>query len=122
MIQITVQDRFRAAEDDPLGREWVGAWEGMTPEEVYETARGVWRLNRANFPPFNAGHSLAIVVWRDEVIGAFTVEGLEEAASASLPNRRALVGRPLQPGEPAYEEYVGKAPYGRFRNPIRYVS
>jgi hypothetical protein len=120
VIQITVKDRYEAAADDPLERDWLGAWEGMTPEEVYQVARGAWRLNPANFPPFNPdGHRLALVVWRDLVIGAFTVE---DVLLVEPPRRRALVGTPLHPGDEEYDQYVGKPPYGRYRNPIRYVG
>lgn len=102
-------------DEDGLGRSVVGWFPGMSDEQLYEAARGVWKLgSRAD----RERHALFIA--QGLVRGAVEIDRLTVRG-----DRRAIVGvgqKLLGPGNPIYDTYVGKPdPTGsRTRNPVRY--
>lgn len=44
VLQIRIAD-YTSVEDDDLGRESIGYFPGITPEDAWEAGRGVWRLD-----------------------------------------------------------------------------
>jgi hypothetical protein len=103
--------------DDGLGRSVVGWFPGMPDDQLYQAARGTWKLgSRAD----RERH--ALFVSQGLVRGAVEIKGLSVYG-----DRRAIEGvgdKLLGPGDPVYDTYVGKPdPTGsRTRNPIRYWS
>jgi hypothetical protein len=103
--------------NDGLGRSVVGWSPLMSDEQLYEAARGCWKLgSRAE----RERHAL--------FIGQGVVRGAVEIAGFSTHGERraieAVGGKLLGPGDPVYDAYVGKPDptEARTRNPVRYWS
>ena len=76
-----------------------GGWDPtMTEQQVYDAARGWWRLSR------RAGQErYAIVVAQGLCRMAIEINEWRQQG-----NRRAFAGRILQPGNPVHDRFVGK--------------
>ncbi|WP_157254850.1 hypothetical protein [Nonomuraea typhae] len=112
MIQITLgKKKLVDPGDDRLGRSQVGWEEGLSGDQLYVTARGAWVMGK------KADHErYALISGAGVIRGGIEIDGIEPAGE-----RRAFVGRLLQPGHPVYDHYVGQeAPNGSPQNPITY--
>jgi hypothetical protein len=114
MIQINIRSRHEAKPDDELGRRYCGWSEGLSPDEVYEAARGCWKLSdRANSEKF------AVVVHRGLVRCVIEIDRIEPVSTGL----RAIVGRPVAQGHPLHDRWTGEpAPSNRGGGSITYVD
>ncbi|MFE7332360.1 hypothetical protein ACFU8W_47445 [Streptomyces sp. NPDC057565] len=100
---------------DPLQRSQTGWSNGLSDQQLYEVARGVWvmpgsRVERERFAVVNGGGIIRPAMEIDRVVD---VPG----------GRRSFEGCILGPGHPVYDHYVGKpAPNGVQQNPITYFT
>jgi hypothetical protein len=77
-----------------------GGWDPtMTDQQVYDAARGWWRLNRRRAEQ----ERYAIVV-----AGGLCRMAIEITEWRQEGDRRAFAGRILQPGNPVYDRFVGE--------------
>ncbi|GAA1959401.1 hypothetical protein [Catenulispora subtropica] len=116
MIQITLgKQRSVDPLRDDLKRSRVGWAEDMSREELFNVARGVWSMSGRRVE-----RERYAVVSGDTVIRmAIEIDGIVPCSGG----RRAFTGRPLEPGHPVYDLYVGKpAPNGAQQNPITYFD
>jgi hypothetical protein len=101
----------------------------MSPLELYEATRGVWRVGaRAH------GAKLAMAVYRGLVVEVYEIDGWAPAGSdhyesrpkteVQIPGRSEFTGKPAQ--QSIREKYIGKSGQDFFprgaSNPIRYVK
>ncbi|WP_433876229.1 hypothetical protein [Sinomonas atrocyanea] len=118
VINIRLIDRQIADSDDPLGRDWWGYDPEVTPEELWENNRGDWRLAEKRI----ARERWAAFNYQDRVVLVAELHGPDHetvADSRTGRPKRALVGRPLPPGDPVREALMGAQVEYR-RNPISY--
>ena len=110
VVRIRVADARPAPQPDPLGRTHVGYAEGITPDALWERARGVWKAKLATL----AECALAVIVHNGVVVGVGTVESI-----APHGDRVAIDGRPL-----ANHPLIGSPDplHNTSRNPITYGS
>ncbi|RJK92521.1 hypothetical protein [Vallicoccus soli] len=114
MLHITLGDRRPVDPvEDELGRNHVGFAADMSQADLYAVNRGCWVLGeRADTERY------ALFSYKGIVRMALAIDAIEPTSS----NRRALVGRILQPGDRVHDVYVGgPAPIVGARNPITYV-
>ncbi|MEU8626675.1 hypothetical protein [Streptomyces sp. NPDC048669] len=116
MIQITLgKQKDVDPNSDPLQRSQIGWSDGLSGQQLYEVARGVWvmpgsRVERERFAVVNGGGVICLAMEIERVVD---VPG----------GRRFFEGRILGPGHSAYDRYVGKpAPNGAQQNPITYFK
>ncbi|WNI20024.1 hypothetical protein [Actinacidiphila sp. ITFR-21] len=116
MIQITLGKKKDVdPNSDALQRAQIGWSDGLSDQQLYEVARGVWvmpgsRVERERFAVVNGGGIIRQALEIDRVVD---VPG----------GRRAFEGRILGPGDPVHDHYVGKpAPNGAQQNPITYFD
>jgi hypothetical protein len=114
MIQINIRSRHQAKSDDELGRAHCGWSEQLTPGEVYEAARGCWKLgHRADSERF------AVVVHRGLVRCVIEIDRIEPVSTG----RRAIVGRPVGERHPVHDRWIGQlAPSNRGGGSITYID
>lgn len=114
MIQINIRSRHEAKPDDELGREYCGWSDRLTPEEVYEAARGCWKLgDRADSERF------AVVVHRGLVRCVIEIDRIEPVSTGL----RAIVGRPVGERHPFRDRWIGQpAPSNRGGGSITYID
>ncbi|WP_007026059.1 hypothetical protein [Saccharomonospora iraqiensis] len=107
--------RYRTVHGDPLGRSCVGYFPGMSPEDVWQAGRGVWKLDRRRAE--REGYAL--------LVGGELVRAVADiAALVEHGDRVELVGKLVGPGESLHDAYVGSLdPVVRpSRNPVAYVA
>lgn len=114
MIQINIRSRHEANPDDELGRGYCGWSDRLTPEEVYEAARGCWKLSdRADSERF------AVVVHRGLVRCVIEIDRIEPVSTG----RRAIVGRAVGEGHPVHDRWIDQpAPSNRGGGSITYID
>ncbi|MFI6986551.1 hypothetical protein ACIBSV_49535 [Embleya sp. NPDC050154] len=112
MIQINIKSWQQAKANDGLDRKHTGWVEGMTPEEVYEAARGCWPLGeQANREKFVHKGVVRCVIEIDRI------------DTTSEDGRRAIVGRPVKAGHPFHDRwYAMSAPSDRGGGSITYID
>jgi hypothetical protein len=115
MIQITQgAKRFVDQATDPLQRTHIGWEEGLTDQQLYDRAHGVYVMGKKAWQ-----ERYAIVSGAGTARQAIEIDGIVPVGGG----RHAFVGRILQPGHPVYDLYVGKpAPNGSQQNPITYFD
>lgn len=104
---------------DPMDRDWVGYDPQRTAEELFEQNRGIWRLG-----PRAKGERYATFSHHGQIILAAEIAGVELCAwkeSNNRPDKKAVVGRVLEPGDSAHEYFIGRAVDGH-RNPVSYIE
>ncbi|WTW98271.1 hypothetical protein OG216_35220 [Streptomycetaceae bacterium NBC_01309] len=94
MIQINIKRRHEANVDDALGRKYAGWSEDLTPQEVYDAARGCWSLG-----PNADTEKFAAVVHAGTVRCVIEIDRIEDTSDG----KRALVGRPVGAGHRFYD-------------------
>lgn len=116
LIQVTLgKGKSVDPKQDDLERSRIGWTEGLSDRELFEAARGVWvmpgpRVERERYAVVSGEKTIRMAI---EIDGVVDVPG----------GRRAFTGRPLEPGHPVYDLYVGKpAPNGAQQNPITYFD
>jgi hypothetical protein len=101
----------------------------MSPRELYEATRGVWRVGARAHRAV-----LGMAVYRGVVVEVYEIAGWAPAGSAHyesrprsevmLPGRSEFTGKPAQ--QSIREKYIGKSVQDFFprgaSNPIRYVK
>jgi len=119
MLQITL-GRMRYQPDDRddnfLPRTLAGWDKTMTEIQVYDAARGWWRLNvdRARSERF------AVVVPAGRVRQIIEINPDDWTYAPNIA-RWAFSGTVLQAGHPVYERYTGQTLPSSGQNPIRYL-
>ena len=107
VINICLVDRTPMGERyDSLGRDWYGYDPMVSPEELWEHNRGRWSLRKRGIESerwvaFNYQGRVVLVAELDEA--AFEV--VEDRRPGKF--KKALIGRPLGPGDPAYDALIG---------------
>lgn len=103
-------------ERDPMNRSWVGWDERRSDQAIYEVNRGVWllgpRAEREQFATFSFDGFVEVVV---------AVDGFEQVSMPDGRDKKAVVGRVLKPGDPAFEALINR-PVDAHRNPVTYID
>jgi len=113
VLHIKLGDR-RANPDDPMGREWVGYDPSVPVDELFDRNRGVWvlgpRADRERYAVFSytGDHRVKFVA---------EINGLERFG-----NRRAIVGRVLDPDDSLAKRWIEAPAPDSFRNPTTYFK
>lgn len=94
-VRLTLGESTPAAMDDPLGRSYIGYAPDLAPEELWERARGLWKL-RADYV---AASSTALVVFDRKVVLVASISGAsfhrDALAIVGAPKSdHPLIGRP----------------------------
>lgn len=110
MVRIRLGDEKVAPQPDPLGRPRVGYAPGLSPADLWERARGVWKAKLTTL----ANTALAVVVYDDTVVGVATVDAVRPIEDRVAIEGRPVVGHPL----------IGQRDplHNTSRNPIAYGS
>ena len=118
-INFKLGPKREVGDEDDMRRGWVGWHDGMPAEEVYRRNRGLWRLGRRAGEERYATFSVDGVV---RYVFELTGSKIEEIPSltAGVKPRKAIVGRPLSPGHPAYDALIDRQVDG-YRNPVSYL-
>src|SRR5258706_701962 len=116
MLQVTLGAvRYQPSDkDDPFLPRTLAGWdESMSEEEVYNAARGWWRLNvrRAERERF------AVIVARGTVRQVIEITEWQYAPAI---DRYAFGGAVLQPGQVVHDKYIGMNLPSASQNPVRY--
>lgn len=90
-VRIRLGDERPAPQPDALGRALVGYVEGLEPDEVWERGRGVWTANLARL----ATCALAVITYRDLVVGMGTVEAVFPSDDRVFIDGRIMTKHPL---------------------------
>ena len=101
--------------DHPFLPRQHGGWDPtMTEQQVYDAARGWWRLSRRA-----EQERYAIVVAQGVCRMAIEINEWRQQG-----NRRAFAGRILQPGNPVHDRFVGEPDPAKStsRNPVHYLT
>ncbi len=107
------------AEDDPLGRSWVGYHREMVDEDVFEQNRGMWVLGKAAH-----AERYATFAYAGTVVAVAEIREIETLPWPRPDTRRpkqALRGRVLAKGEAAYDQWIGRS-VPVHRNPVGYLG
>lgn len=108
VVRIRLAEERPALQPDPLGRTHVGYATDLTPAELWDRARGVWKAKLATL----AECALAVIVYDDTVVGVGTLESIAPHGDRVAIDGRILVNHPL-----------GGSPdplHNTSRNPITY--
>lgn len=100
---------------DPLGRAYIGYFPRMTEAEAWEAGRGVWKMSVEK-----AGRQRFALI-----VGECLVRAVAEISDVTVHGDRvALEGRPLQPGHPVYDAYIGQPDpvVNGSQNPVGYCE
>lgn len=120
MLQITLGTARYQPEDqssDFLPRTLAGWHETMTEKEVYDAARGWWRLNAAR-----AQHErYAVVVARGVVRLVIEINQGDWRYAENI-DRWAFSGKVLGQGHAVHDRYIGRTLPAANQNPIRYFE
>lgn len=100
---------------DEYGKSSAGWRPGLSDEDVYEAARGRWKLgSRADRERYVLFTAMGIVVLAVEI---------ESITDADPDGRRTINGTIQKPGNPVYDKYVGgESPVERSQNPVQYFE
>ncbi|MGR6520174.1 zinc-ribbon domain-containing protein (plasmid) [Rhodococcus erythropolis] len=85
-VRLTLGSSAPADADDPLGRDYVGYSQELAPEELWERARGVWKLRADHV----AASSIALVVFDRRVVLVASISGIAFHRGAL-----SIVGAPI---------------------------
>ena len=103
-------------EKDPMNRSWVGWDEHRSEQDIYEVNRGVWllgpRAEREHFATFSFDGFVKVVV---------EINGFEQVVMPDGRDKKAIVGRVLKPGDPAYDALIDRE-VDAHRNPVTYID
>lgn len=116
MIQITLgKQRAVDPTGDPLGRSQVGWSPGLSPQELFDIARGTWKMSQTR-----AAQERYAVVNGDGIVRlVFEIDAIVDAPGGRL----TFEGRVLEPGHSVHDHYVDKpAPKGKQQNPVTYFD
>lgn len=113
VVQLHPAEQKDPAKDE-LGRNVIGYDSTMSPQVLYQAARGCWKLDSER-----AGREeQLLIVAEGYVRGAIEIKRL-----VPYGNRHAIEGRMLQAGDSVYDTFVGKpSPLPSNRNPVRYYN
>ena len=103
---------------DSLGRDWYGYDPDASPEELWEHNRGRWNLSVKGIE----AQRWAALNYKGEVVLAAELLGSgHETVADKRPGvfKKALIGRPLHPGDPVYDALIGTE-VENVRNPATY--
>lgn len=116
MIQVRIKGRHEANADDGLGRTWCGWSEDLSPDEIYEAARGCWKLDAER-----AGSEQVMLAVHDGIVRA--VIRIDRIVDTTEDGRLAVEGSPLGKGHPFYDRWIGQSAPGPLgQNPVSYVD
>ncbi|MCT6735387.1 zinc-ribbon domain-containing protein [Rhodococcus qingshengii] len=71
-VRLTLDESAPADPDDPLGRDHVGYAPNLAPDELWERARGVWKLRADHV----AASSIALAVFDRKVVLVASISGV----------------------------------------------
>lgn len=117
-VNIKLGPRREAPSTDPMEREWVGWYDGITDAEIYKNNRGRWvfgaRAHRERWATFSH---------EGRVVAVMEIDGIETIHPKIATDRvkSALVGRMLGPGDELYDALIG-TPVDGHRNPVTYIE
>jgi hypothetical protein len=105
----------------PMGRSFAGWREGMTEAEVFDVNRGRWVLGeRADHEQYVLFNAEGIVRAAGEISRIAASDG---KGDRDPDGRRVIFGKPLMPGHPVHDAFVGKtSPVEGNRNPVAYFD
>jgi hypothetical protein len=113
MLQIKLGDRKHPGPDDLMGRDWVGYDRTVSVEELFARNRGVWKLGpRADLET----HVVFAYTGDQEIKFVAEICGFERFG-----DRRAIIGRVLDPDDPLSQRWIGSLARGKYQNPVHYV-
>lgn len=102
--------------DDDMDRTWVGWKEDLTAEQIYANNRGIWilgpRADQEQYATFSVRGVIQYVVEIDDIETISSKSGRKP--------KRAIRGRLLSSGHPAYLALIGREVDGN-RNPVTYI-
>ena len=122
LIQFTLHGVATFAPGEcPMGRSFNGWHEGMTEASVFDVNRGRWVLGeRADHERYVLFNAEGIVRAAGEISRIAASDGKGER---DPDGRRVIIGKPLLPGHPVHDAYVGKpSPVAGNRNPVAYFA
>lgn len=107
------------AQDDPMGRTWVGYEPTRTAEALFEQNRGIWHLGvraaEQSYATFSYAGKVVLVAEIDEI------ETLPWSKPEGRRDKKAVAGRVLERGHPVHDHFVGLMVDG-YRNPVTYID
>ena len=113
MLQIKLADRQYPGPDDPMGRDWIGYDDTVSVEALFARNRGVWKLGpRADLET----HAMFAYTGDQKIKFVVEIYGFERFG-----DRRAIIGRVLDPDDPLSRQWVGHLARGNYQNPVHYV-
>ncbi|MDH6291926.1 zinc-ribbon domain-containing protein [Rhodococcus opacus] len=71
-VRVTLGDSAPADPDDPLGRTHIGYAPGLTPQELWERGRGVWKLRADHV----AASTIVLIVYDKTIVLVASITGL----------------------------------------------
>jgi hypothetical protein len=114
MLQIKLARRKPAGRDDPMGRDWIGYDPNVPVEDLFARNRGVWKLGpRADLE----SHAVFAYTGDQEIKFVAEIDGFEHFG-----DRRAIIGRVLDPDDPLSQRWIGRPARGNYQNPVHYIS
>lgn len=90
-VRVTLAESASADVDDPLGRVHVGYAPDLAPEELWERARGVWKVRADHV----VASSIVLVVFDRRVVLVASISGLSVHRDGLAIVGTPLVGHPL---------------------------
>jgi hypothetical protein len=113
MLQIKLADRSSAEPDDRMGRDWKGYDPTVPVEDLFARNRGVWKLGpRADLET----HAMFAYTGDHKIKFVAEIYGFERFG-----DRRAIMGRVLDPDDPLSQRWIGRRARGNYQNPVHYV-
>ena len=114
MLQIKLGDRKGCGPDDPMSRDWIGYDPTVPVEGIFARNRGVWKLGpRADLET----HAMFAYTGDHEIKFVAEIDGFERVG-----DRRAMIGRVLDPRDPVSQRWIGHPARGNYQNPVHYVT
>ena len=71
-VRVTLDDSAPAASDDPLGRTHIGYAPDLTPQELWERGRGIWKLRADHI----AASTVLLMVYDKTIVLVASITGL----------------------------------------------
>lgn len=115
MIHIKLGPTRPAAEDDTMGRDYVGWSPEQNPLDLFERNRGRWkfgaRARQERYAVFSSTVTGTIVL-------VVEIDDFEDVGGG----KSAIVGTVLEPGDPVHDGLIGQPSLDQYRNPVTYVE
>ena len=109
VIQIKLADRTPCAADDPMGRDRRGYDRTVPVADLFARNRGVWKLGaRADLET----HAMFGYTGDRRIKFVVEIYGIERFG-----DRRAFIGRVLDPNDPIAQRWVGTSGYRQVPEP-----